>query len=108
MPFLAKIMQSLAKQKILSSSKGPNGGFSLTKNPREIHLSEVVKAIDGEDVFSKCVLHNDNCMSIDANKAPCTLHADYVKARQRIEKLFENKTVMNLVSAAKNSDEILL
>jgi len=47
-------------------------------------------------------------MSIDANKAPCTMHADYVKARQRIEKLFENKTIMNLVSAAKNSDEILL
>jgi len=108
MPFLAKILQSLAKQKILSSSKGPHGGFSLVRDPREIKLAEVVKAIDGNDVFSRCVLHNDNCKSIDSTKAECTLHGDYVRARQRIEKLFENKTVQNLVSAAKNSDAILI
>jgi Rrf2 family protein len=108
MPFLAKILQSLAKQKILDSSKGPNGGFSISANPKEIHLIEVVKAIDGKDVFSKCVLHNDNCISIDANKSPCTMHVDYVKARKRIEKLFESKTVQNLVRAAKNSAEIQL
>ena len=33
-PFLAKILQQLAKQKILSSSKGPHGGFSLLKDPQ--------------------------------------------------------------------------
>lgn len=106
MPFLAKILQSLARQKILVSSKGPNGGFSLVRDPKEIHLLEVVKAIDGNDVFSKCVLHNENCKSIDHNKVACTLHGDYVKARQRIEKLFENKTIQNLVSTAKNSEDI--
>lgn len=108
MPFLAKILQSLAKQKILVSSKGPNGGFSLSRPSREIRLSEVVKAIDGNDVFSKCVMHNENCKSIDHTKVACPLHGDYVKARQRIEKLFENKTVQNLVSTAKNSEDILL
>lgn len=108
MPFLAKILQSLAKQKILNSSKGPHGGFSLVRDPRDISLLEVVKAIDGEDVFSKCVLHNDNCKSIDHTKVACTLHEDYVKARHRIEKLFDGKTVQNLVSTAKNSDEIML
>ena len=50
MPFLAKILQSLARQKILLSSKGPNGGFSLARDPKEIYLIEVVTAIDGEDV----------------------------------------------------------
>ena len=108
MPFLAKILQSLAKQKILSSSKGPHGGFSLVRDPRDINLVEVVKAIDGNDVFSKCVLHNEICKSVDHTKAECTLHGDYVRARQRIEKIFENKTVQNLVSAAKNSNEILI
>jgi len=108
MPFLAKILQSLARQKILSSSKGPHGGFSLVRDPRDINLIEVIEAIDGNDVFSKCVLHNDNCKSVDNTKVACTLHEDYVRARQRIEKLFENKTVQNLVISAKNTDEILI
>jgi Rrf2 family protein len=108
MPFLAKILQSLAKQKILLSSKGPNGGFSLAREPRDINLSEVVRAIDGVDAFSKCVLHNDNCKSSDHTKVACILHNDYVKARLRIEKLFEKKTVQSLVSTVRNSDDILL
>ncbi len=108
MPFLAKILQSLAKQKILLSSKGPNGGFSLSRSSKEIHLLEVVRAIDGEDVFSKCVLHNDNCKSIDSTKIACALHVDYVKQRKKIEQLFENKTIDNLVITARNSEDILI
>ena len=108
MPFLAKILQSLAKQKILISSKGPNGGFALGKDSESIQLEEVVKAIDGAGVFSKCVLHNDNCKSIDHSKTACTLHGDYVKARQRIEDLFKSKSVQNLVITAKNSNDILI
>ena len=108
MPFLAKILQSLARQKLLLSSKGPNGGFSLGRDPGEIHLLDVVKAIDGEDVFSRCVLHNDNCKSIDNNKTACTLHGDYVRSRQQIESLFKSKSVQNLVITAKNSNDILI
>ncbi|MDX2413560.1 MAG: Rrf2 family transcriptional regulator [Bacteroidales bacterium] len=108
MPFLAKILQSLAKQKILLSSKGPNGGFSLSRSSKEIHLLEVVSAIDGEDVFSRCVLHNDNCKSIDSTKIACALHGDYVKQRKKIEQLFENKTIDNLVITARNSEDILI
>jgi Rrf2 family protein len=108
MPFLAKILQSLAKKKILISSKGPNGGFSLARSPEEIYLIEVVKAIDGDDVFSRCVMHNDNCKSIDKNKIACALHGDYVKQRSSIEKVFENKSVYSLVSTARNSSDILI
>lgn len=108
MPFLAKILQSLAKQKILNSSKGPNGGFSLRKKSDTINLLEVVKAIDGEDVFSKCLLHNDNCKSKDTTKTACTMHGDYVSLRKQIEELFRDKSVQDLVTKAQNSDDILI
>nr|HPR60051.1 Rrf2 family transcriptional regulator [Prolixibacteraceae bacterium] len=32
-PFLGKILQSMAREKMLASTKGPNGGFSLGKAP---------------------------------------------------------------------------
>lgn len=108
MPFLAKILQSLAKKKILLSSKGPNGGFSLARPANEIFLIEVVKAIDGDDVFSRCVLHNDNCKSIDENKVACALHGEYVKQRHKIETLFSAKSIYSLVNTARNSEDILI
>ncbi len=107
MPFLAKILQLMVRKKILESSKGPHGGFSLARSPGEIYIIEVVKAIDGDDVFHKCVLHNDNCISVEGKRTQCTLHDDYVKARKRIEKLFETKTIQNLVSTARKSDALI-
>ncbi len=55
-PFLGKILQSLVKQKILSSTKGPNGGFGLGKPAGEITLYDIVKTVDGEDFFLNCLI----------------------------------------------------
>ncbi|MBS0011382.1 MAG: Rrf2 family transcriptional regulator [Bacteroidales bacterium] len=106
MPFLAKTLQQLAKMGILSSSKGPLGGFTLARNPEDIHIIDVVKAIEGDDVFHRCILHNANCIAIEKSGTPCILHAEYVKYRYEIEKLFEDKTVQNLVNTAHNSDTL--
>ena len=67
-PFLAKILQQLAKQKILSSSKGPHGGFSLLKDSRKITLLDIVNTIDGKDIFTNCVMHNGSCESVEKEK----------------------------------------
>jgi len=51
-PFLGKILQSLAREKILKSTKGPHGGFSLGRKPEEISLFDIVVQIDGADYFN--------------------------------------------------------
>jgi len=45
-PFLGKILQNLVKQKLLISNKGPNGGFSLAKQPENISLWDIVTTVD--------------------------------------------------------------
>jgi Rrf2 family protein len=44
---LLKILQQLVRAQILSSERGPAGGFVLRKPPNEITLLEIVEAIDG-------------------------------------------------------------
>jgi Rrf2 family protein len=46
--FLAKILQSLAKNGILKSYKGVNGGFTLLKNPKDINMLDVMSAVEGK------------------------------------------------------------
>jgi len=105
-PFLAKILQQLAKQKILSSSKGPHGGFSLLRDPRKITLLDIVNTIDGTDTFTNCIMHNGSCEGGEKNKIRCTLHQDYEKTRKELIKLFSNRTIHELVIKS-NKEELI-
>ena len=107
-PFLAKILQQLAKQKILSSSKGPHGGFSLFKDPRKITLIDIVSSIDGNDVFTNCVMHNGSCEGVKKDRKHCPLHDDYEKTRMDLIKLFSNKTIHELVIKAEDEELITI
>lgn len=46
--FLAKILQSLAKQGILESRKGAHGGFILAKEVNEISVKDIIIAAEGK------------------------------------------------------------
>lgn len=107
-PFLAKILQELARKEILLSSKGPHGGFSLAKSPRRIKLIDIVKAIDGNDYFTGCVMHAGPCGGRKNNRKYCTLHEDYQKIRQDLTDLFANKSIADLVKSSESSDLIVI
>jgi Rrf2 family transcriptional regulator, iron-sulfur cluster assembly transcription factor len=105
-PFLAKILQQLAKQKILSSSKGPHGGFSLLRDPRKITLLDIVNTIDGLDTFTNCIMHNGSCEGVEKDKIRCPLHQDYEKSRKELIRLFSNRTIHELVVKS-NKEELI-
>jgi Rrf2 family transcriptional regulator, iron-sulfur cluster assembly transcription factor len=105
-PFLAKILQQLAKQKILSSTKGPHGGFSLLKDPKKITIFDIIITIDGDDIFKNCVIHNGTCETLGEDKKQCPLHEDYEKSRMDLIKLFNSKTIYDLVIRADNAELI--
>ena len=107
-PFLAKILQLLAKQKILSSSKGPHGGFALLKDPKKITLLDIITTIDGNDVFDNCIMHNMPCVAVDHQKLMCPVHEDYIKVRNSMVKLFSKRTIYSLVTTAKKQDKIYI
>jgi Rrf2 family protein len=94
-PFLGKILQSLAKHKILTSIKGPNGGFGMGKKPEDIRLIEIVEIIDGIDNYNKCIIGVKECKE---NEDQCSLHSRYAPLRAEIKKIFEIETIADLVS----------
>jgi Rrf2 family protein len=91
-PFLGKILQELVRKKIISSAKGPHGGFFLTKKNREINILSIVEAIDGLDYFTQCGLGLETC----SDQHPCPLHDDFKVARNRLKKMFEKNSIDTL------------
>jgi len=107
-PFLAKILQLLAKQKILSSSKGPHGGFALLKDPRKITLLDIIVTIDGNDLLENCIIHNTTCSCVGEEKLICPIHDEYARQRGSLLKLFSTKTIYSLVKSANKTDDIII
>lgn len=101
--FLSKILQVLVKHKLLVSMKGPKGGFRLNRPPSDITLIEIIEAIDGLDIFNECGIGFKRCN--DAN--PCPIHHEYKEVRNKIQRLFENKTLHELTEDVKSGHSIV-
>lgn len=85
-PFLAKILQQLSKNAIISSTKGRNGGFYLTEENREATLIRIVEVIDGIENITACLIGLPNC----STSKPCPIH--HIVAPLRNELLNELRT----------------
>lgn len=59
--FLRKIFQILAKKKIVDSHRGISGGFSLSRDPSEIFVKEIIDVVQGPIVFNECLTGDYHC-----------------------------------------------
>lgn len=69
-PFLAKLLQQLVKGKIISSTKGPNGGFYLSKSNGKRTVLDIIENIDGLTRLNECFLGLSECDGAN----PCPVH----------------------------------
>jgi len=92
-PFLGKILQNLVKQKLLVSTKGPNGGFALARTPDKITLWDIVTKVDGEEFFTNCLITLEPCKTHDATKPLCPVHSQYDKLRTEICSFYKDTTL---------------
>jgi Rrf2 family protein len=93
--FTAKILQVLSKNHLVDSVKGPNGGFEIqpAKLPTTM-LAQIVKAVDGDNIFISCGLGLKNCSA----KNPCPLHNQFAKIRHDISRLLDNTSLADLAN----------
>lgn len=97
--YLAKLLQGLARHGVISSAKGPGGGFYLSPENRRRTLMDVVSVIEGEDGINACVLGVSRC---DAEN-PCAVHHLVGPAKKAFNQVLESTTLEELVAGI--SDE---
>ncbi len=91
--FTAKILQQLTSgNKIISSVRGPNGGFFISEKSKKLPVYAVLEAMREDEVLNKCVLGLKLC----SETKPCPMHAHYKLIKQQLIKLFETKTIQHL------------
>ena len=89
---VGKLLQTLVKDEVINSVKGPNGGFYITAKQKNQPIINIVEAIDGKEVFKECGLGFSKCSSAH----PCPLHDDYKPVRDLFEKLCRERNLKDL------------
>ena len=92
-PFLAKLLRQLSTNMLVSSTKGPNGGFFLTDENKEKYLWDVIVCIDGGYKFDECFFGLSKC----DNKNPCPVHHIVSPFKEKLLANFKEKTIKALV-----------
>jgi Rrf2 family protein len=85
--FLKKIIQTLGEEGLLVTQRSAKGGVALARAAENITVFDVIKAIDGGEMFeSECILKFPGC----GNEKPCPMHHHWAIERVRLKAMFEN------------------
>ena len=102
-PFLAKLLQQLAKSKLVSSVKGPNGGFYLDNENRKNAIWDIVKCIDGTEKFDQCFLG----LAICGDENPCPVHFIVSPFKESLLKDFRDKSIEQFANEILKSGRVI-
>jgi len=101
--FMAKILQVLSKHRIITSLKGPYGGFFIENFQLEQPVIKIVNAIDGMSVFEECGLGLKQCSA----SHPCPMHDQYKIARDALQNAFLHTSLRKLAQEVNEGDSFI-
>ncbi|AFL68714.1 Rrf2 family transcriptional regulator [Sulfurospirillum barnesii] len=96
--FLAKILQSLAKDAILSSFKGAHGGFMLAKKPEEITLKMIVECAEKKQTMVfECAPSAQKCPGGGGKGSNCRVWPILNKLQLKIDSFLDTMTLKDII-----------
>lgn len=94
-PFLAKIFVRLARGGVLRSFRGRERGYMLARVAHEISVKDVVQAIEGPEIFQRCVFWSNAC----SETAPCVLHPVWRTVRPALTDALARTSIVDLADS---------
>lgn len=87
--FLTQIFQKLRRHQLVTSHRGAVRGYSLARSPDRISLMEIFEAIEGPEIFARCVFWSGHCN----DSGPCRLHRWWVPLKPAFREMLERTTL---------------
>lgn len=85
--YLSKIMRAMVCADLVTSFRGPHGGFKLARAPGAISVLDIVNAVDPIQRIARCPLNNPLHSNL------CALHRCLDDALEQIEQTFRRTTL---------------
>ena len=88
---LAKILQKLSKQKIISSVKGPTGGYKICKDPSTVNMTKFFEILEGPVGIMDCYF-DSNCEQLNG----CNIREPINRINDNIRTMFNKMTLADI------------
>jgi Rrf2 family protein len=90
--YLSKILHAMARSGILTSTRGPGGGFQLARPAPDLMLAEVIERFDQLPEESGCLLGRRECSDRD----PCAAHEQWKGVSSAVKDFFRQTSIGDL------------
>ena len=99
--YLENIFNLLKHGEIVKGTRGPDGGYQLSKSPDDITVLDIVNALEGPLSPSKCVTDPMRC----ENTGDCGTRTFWKELQEEVECFLKSKTLTELVSQVQRGEE---
>src|ERR1039458_2547943 len=94
--FLSKVLQALSRAGLISSRRGPDGGFAILPSGRGASIRRVIEAVDGPIQLNVCLQSGRSC----PRKSWCPAHPIWVQAQAAMLEVLGSAVVADLAAEA--------
>ncbi len=102
--FTAKIIQQLTRgNTLVSSVRGPNGGFFMTEKAKRLPVRVILDLMGEDSKFQTCILGLKQCSEVK----PCPMHFEYKPIKDQLISLFADRTIESLAEDINNEQAFI-
>jgi Rrf2 family protein len=101
--YLAKIMRRMVERGLIRSMVGPEGGYFLRRDPKDINLRDIYEAVEGELRVIDCMDQDEVCALYEN----CTQLPVWDKLQVSMIKLLEKTSLEDLLTGSGENTELL-
>ena len=95
LPTVSKLLKSLARAELLTSTRGANGGYQLARIPQKISAADVIDALEGPVSITECSAIDSHC---DYEKV-CNVGTSWQRINAAIRHALEEVSLIDLLRA---------
>ncbi len=96
-PTVSKLLKLLARQKIIESVRGANGGYRLLISPEDITIATVMRATDGPLKLTACVDQDNDCCNHMMN---CSMRGKWSPVNTAMTNALEGISLRQMMGGA--------
>ncbi|HJO77357.1 MAG TPA: Rrf2 family transcriptional regulator [Pelagibacteraceae bacterium] len=104
--YLEQLFLKLRKNNLVQSTRGPSGGYVLTRSPEQIKLLSIINAVDEKIKTTKC--RKELKRSCNGRSIKCITHNLWNELESHINKFFEDNTLNDILfkEVRNNAEEL--
>lgn len=101
--YLEQLFRQLRKAELISGLRGAQGGYSLAREPCEITVGDIMRAVDGPIAVCSCAAEDKGDADCE-RKSHCAAHPVWAKLQDGIVSILDSTTLYDMLAKTATQD----